>query len=525
MTSRQEHCSTKTAVIYARYSSGNQREESIDSQLRVCNRYAADNGYRVIAEYSDSAISGLTDQRPGFQKMINESFKGTFDTVLIYSHDRFSRSRCDAATYKAKLKVNGVRVISVTLPLDDSPESSLVNGIMEDFAQYYSENLSRTTKRGLEENALHCKSNGALPLGYKSENGNLVIEPVGAKAVQTIYEKYADGYGKKEICEYLNQAGYKTARGGEFKINGIHTILSNERYLGIYIYDGIRHEGGIPAIISQELYDRVQEKIEFKRRAKGRRKAMEEYLLSGKVFCGRCGKPMVGESGKSSTGEVYRYYKCSGRKKKAGSCDKSTEKKEDLENIVLEYICSEVLTDERIEEIAEEEFALLEDEAADKTLLKAMEKEYAEVSSKIENVLEAIEQGLFTPKTKQRLMDLEERQSELEDKIVREKLKKPEFTKDHIIFWLEKFRGGSIEQFEYKRLVMDALVNSVFIYDKENGDKQYVIAVNLKNSSTRTLKSSDIHKMGHQNKQHPNFFVLKRLAVFNFLLSNWNRTA
>lgn len=154
---------TKTAAIYARYSSSNQREESIDAQLRICRKYAEENGYSIIKEYTDSAISGRTDQRPAFQQMIQDSAKGGFETLLIYSHDRFSRNKYDTAAYKTRLKKNGVRIVAVTLPLDDSPESGLMESIMEGFAQYYSENLARSTKRGLEENALHCKSNGPLP--------------------------------------------------------------------------------------------------------------------------------------------------------------------------------------------------------------------------------------------------------------------------------------------------------------------------------------------------------------------------
>ena len=147
----------KNAVIYARYSSGNQREESIDAQLRICRKYADDNDFIVLDEYTDSALSGRTDQRPAFQRLIEDSNKKRFQTVLVYAHDRFSRNKYDTAVYKRKLAKNGVRVLSVTMPLDDTPESSLMEGIMEGFAQYYSENLSRSTRRGLEENALHCK--------------------------------------------------------------------------------------------------------------------------------------------------------------------------------------------------------------------------------------------------------------------------------------------------------------------------------------------------------------------------------
>lgn len=513
---------SKNAAIYARYSSSNQREESIDAQLRICRKYAEENGYSIVKEYTDSAISGRTDQRPAFQQMIQDSTKGGFETLLIYSHDRFSRNKYDTATYKTRLKKNGVRIVAVTLPLDDSPESGLMESIMEGFAQYYSENLARSTKRGLEENALHCKSNGPLPYGYKSENGEIVLDPLPAKVVNLIYQLYSEGYGKAKICNTLNRNGYRTSRGGEFKVNALHTILSNERYKGIYIYGDKRIEGGMPAIVSEELFDKAQAQVKRNRRARKAMKDENEYLLNGKVFCGECGSPLVGESGRSSTGEVYRYYKCAARKKDPKSCHLHTERKEELEDFVVGYICREVLTDDNIQLIAEKEFALLEEEAADKSLLMALQAEYKQVSEKVENILEAIENGIFTPKTKDRLLELEERQTELEDRIVREKLKKPEFTVDHIVYWLTKFRQGDIKDSEFRRAVINALVNSIFVYDDDtdpNKKGRIIIALNLKNGPVKTLTRSDVQQMGHHFKRNSNFCRIQRYTAVFFIAS------
>ena len=260
-----------------------------------------------------------------------------------------------------------------------------------------------------------------------------------------------------------------------------------------------RSEGGMPAIVSEELFDKVQNQVKRNRRARKAMKDENEYLLNGKAFCGECGSPLVGESGRSSTGEVYRYYKCAARKKDPQACQLHTERKEELEDFVVGYICREVLTDENIQLIAEKEFALLEEEAADKSLLMALQAEYKQVSAKVENILEAIEQGIFTPKTKDRLLELESRQTELEDKIVREKLKKPEFTADHIAYWLTKFRQGDIKDFEFRRAVINALVNSVFVYDDDtdpNKKGRIIIALNIKNGPVKTLTRSDVQQMG-----------------------------
>lgn len=508
----------KKAVIYARYSSSSQREESIESQLRICHDYAEANDLLVVKEYTDSALSGRTDQRPDFQRMIQDSARGIFDVLLIYAYDRFSRNKYDAATYKAKLKKNGVKIIAVTLPLDDSPESGLIETVMEGFAQYYSENLSRSIRRGLEENAIHCKSNGNIPLGYKrGEDGSWDVDPVGSKAVRIIFEMYADGSKKQDIAKVLNDAGYQTVQGKIFKINSFRTILENDAYLGIYKHSGYRNVGGVPAIIDQELFDRVQEQVARNRKARGRMKADEEYLLSGKIYCGLCGAPMIGESGTSKTGRTYRYYICT-KHKRQKACHKKQERKQVLEDTVIQYIKDQILTDELVELIAEREIELLEEESADKALLASLEKQYKEVSTKLENLMNAIEAGIFTAKTKERLLDLEAQQSDLEDKIVKEKLKKPEFTKDHVIFWLERFRDGSVDDEDFKKAIVNNLINAVYVYDetqKGNGGR-IAIALNITNRPTKALKSSAVTKLVDQDTQKTNFSILKKIALFWF---------
>ena len=511
----------KNAVIYARYSSGNQREESIDAQLRICRKYADDNDFIVLEEYTDSALSGRTDQRPAFQRMIEDSNKKRFQTVLVYAHDRFSRNKYDTVVYKRKLAKNNVRVLSVTMPLDDTPESSLMEGIMEGFAQYYSENLSRSTRRGLEENALHCKPNGMPPLGYKIENGQIVIDPVGARAVRQIFEMYLDGKKKTQICEELNAQGLKTRQGRPFKLSSLHPILTNERYTGCYIFNGKRTEGGIPAIVSKEMFDAVQVKVEQNRQSKGKSKAMEEYLLSGKAFCGTCGEPLVGESGRSRSGKVYHYYACANRKRHRGSkkCTKKNESKEWLENVVIDYIRDYILTDELIDEIAARAYAVLEDEISDKSLLLSYEQEFNEISKKLNNLLKAIENGIFSSSTQERLLELEERQEVLKDNIIREKLKKPEFTKEHIVFWLNRFRENKFDNMDYNKAIVNYLIDRVDVYDgDDNGShKKIVVSLKLKNTPTSLSVCSDSTKMAAQFEQYPNKIIVDKY-FFSFCI-------
>ena len=198
------------AVIYARYSSHAQREESIEGQLRVCRDYAGHAGFDVIKEYIDRALTATNDQRPAFQQMIAESASQGFDIVLVYALDRFARDRYDAAVYRKRLKDNGVRIISVTQPIDDSPEGVLIESLLEGLAEYYSKNLARGVMRGMRENALNCKAvGGIVPTGYKIDRATMkyVIDEEKAGIIREIFEMYADGASIVEICWICNSKG------------------------------------------------------------------------------------------------------------------------------------------------------------------------------------------------------------------------------------------------------------------------------------------------------------------------------
>lgn len=304
------------AAAYARYSSDNQREESIDAQLRAIREYCDRNGIRLVKIYTDEARSATTDDRPGFLQMIQDSALGLFDAVIVHKLDRFSRDRYDSAFYKRQLKKNGVRLISVLENLDDSPESIILESVLEGMAEYYSRNLAREVMKGMRETALQCKHTGGKPpLGYNvAPDGTYVINEQEAKAVRMIFEMYAAGKGYGEIVDKLNNKGYRTQTGRPFAKNSLHDILRNEKYRGIYTFnrserktDGKRNhhksknpdeiikiEGGMPRIISDEIWEKVRARMEKNKRGPAANKAKEIYLLSGLIFCGKCGGAMVG---------------------------------------------------------------------------------------------------------------------------------------------------------------------------------------------------------------------------------------
>lgn len=480
-------------VIYARYSSQGQREESIEGQLRECKSFVERNGWTIVGEYIDRALSGKTDKREAFQRMIKDSEKGRFRGVLMYTLDRFARNRYDSAMYKARLKKNGVRVFYAKQSIPDGPEGIILESVLEGYAEYYSENLSRNVRRGMMENALQCKSTGGLCLGYRwGQDGKMEIDPVGAKVVQEIFQLYADGTSATQIINYCNNKGYKTARGRPFGRNSLHTILHNERYVGVYAYEDVRVEDGVPAIISRDLFDRAQAMLKHNYTARAKSKAITDYLLTTKVFCGHCGAPMIGECGTSRHGTTYHYYKCACRKRN-GSCQKKTEKKEWLEAFVVKHTVEKALTDENIEEISTKAAALYEKECADTRLLVSLEQSLEDTDVRLKNILDLMEQGIATASTKDRLLELEGQKQDLECKIARERRKKPALTKERIAHWLYSFRGGDIHDPDYQRKVIDTLLNSVYIYDTNDGNgRRFVLSFNLSRNNTGTLTLSDI---------------------------------
>ena len=504
------------AVIYARYSSHNQREESIEGQLRKCYEYADKHGFVVIGEYIDRALSAKTDNRANFQKMIRDSERGQFEAIIMYTLDRFARNRYDAATYKARLKKNGVKLFYTEQSIGDDPESIILESVLEGMAEYYSKNLSRGVRRGLHENALKAMvTGGGMPLGYrKSADSKYEIDPATAHIVQEIFDLYGNqGMSQRQIVNYLNQQGYRTSRGKEFRLSSLERILVNKKYVGIYEYGEVEIKDGIPALISEELFMKAQKSLTHNKRTSGRMKAPMPYLLTGKVFCGHCGQPITGESGTSHTGSIYNYYKCYGRRQR--KCEKSNEKKEWLETLVVKETVKQILQPDVIDVIAEKVAELAEKEFQDKSHVNALKDELGDVQKSIRNLLKLVETGYETDDVGERLLDLNSQKADLQKRISKAENKKPLLTKDRIAFWLTKFiNDGDINDVEYQQRIIDTLVNKVFIFDNDGGGRKVVITYNTSNNikSTLTLsdiKGSDIKGFTAPNPTNPNLFIFK----------------
>jgi DNA invertase Pin-like site-specific DNA recombinase len=450
------------AVIYARYSSSGQREESIEGQLRDCHAYAQANGFTVVGEYVDKALTGRTDKRPDFQRMLRDSERGVFKAVILWKMDRFARNRYDSAMYKYKLKKNGVRLYYAKESIPEGPEGIILESVMEGYAEYYSENLSQNIKRGNYDSALELKTLGQRVLGLrKGADGRFEVDPDTAPIVKRIFREYAKGDRAKDIIARLNAEGYKTSHGGKFNKNSIRRILQNEKYIGVYAYKDIRVENGIPAIVSREIFDKCQKLVERHHRAPAADRDTF-FLLTAKLFCGKCGEPMTGDGGTSRSGKVYSYYTCNGHRQH--KCDKKRVGKEWIEEIIINRMMNILSTENFIESVADKVIEF-QSRTKDDSALKALEARQKEIERSINNLVAAIEQGIVTPTTKSRLMELEAERERVNKGIAKEIIKEPELDRDQVVWFLERFLGGNIQDEAFRAFLVDTFLNSVYLYD------------------------------------------------------------
>lgn len=509
----------KKAVIYARYSSHSQRDESIDAQLRECHEYAVKNDYIILEEYCDRALTGKTDNRASFQKMIKDAKQNRFNYVLVYKLDRFARNRYDSAMYKNMLKKHNIKVVSIKENISDSPEGIILESVLEGMAEYYSANLSQNIKRGMTENALQCKYNGSgVPLGFSiTPDKHFEIDEMGAKIVREIFDMYASGKNSAEIINYCNGKGYKTSKGQIFNKNSISRILTNEKYIGTYRHGDIIVENGIPSIIDKDLFEKVQMMYKKNYTSRARGKADIDYLLSGKLFCGHCKEHMYGISGTGKSGKKHYYYSCSTRKEKH-NCDKENESKEWLENLVVQTTVKQVLTDENIEMIAAKAVEIMEKEFADSSMLEYYEKELNNTRKQIKNIVDMIANGLANMSIGEKLTELETYQKDVIENLEYEKMKKPTLTKEQIIFWLESFRHGDANDTDYKRRIISALVHSVYVYDTDDGGRKFILNFNTSNNNQLEVESSYTDYSLHQRVSIRTPLYMCNYAVFSFIL-------
>lgn len=450
-------------VIYARFSSHTQTEQSIEGQLKVCYDFAKANNYTVVGEYIDRAISGTSDNRPEFQRMIADSERHTFEGVLVYQLDRFSRNRYDSAINKAKLKKNGVRVISARENIADDASGILIEGVLESMAEYYSAELAQKIHRGMEINAKKCLSNGSNPgLGFKvAEDRTFYVDEDEAIIVREIFERYAKGETVTEIINDLNTRQIKTSLKRDFNKNSLHRLLRNKRYIGTYLYKGEETPGGMPRIIEDELFERVQAILDKNKAAPARSRGKEEYVLTTKLFCSYCREMMTGYGGTGKSGKVYHYYACKNAKKH--KCQKKVVDKNRIEKIVYDT-CARLLTDENIRRIAEALDAVYKNEQ-DTFAEKRIRDAIKEADKAIENLWAALEKGEASGMITERITKRQQEKVALEAQLAIEQKKGAFCSKEKVIFFLQQLQKGSYSNPVHRRCTISIFIRAIYLYD------------------------------------------------------------
>ena len=231
------------AVIYARYSSLSQNEQTNEGQVRICKAFAESKGFNVVKVYMDKARTGTNDHRPAFQKMISEASSEAFKNIIVYKFDRFARNRLDSMMYKQQLKKQyGVRVISALEPVSDDEGGELYEMFVEWNDEKYSQRLSKRIRDGLTTSVNNGTYTGChLICGYKlidtekiGKKGTIhkvVIDEEQAEIVRCIFTEYAKGTDKKEIADALNAHGWRY-KGKLFNKRTFESWLSNEKIYG-----------------------------------------------------------------------------------------------------------------------------------------------------------------------------------------------------------------------------------------------------------------------------------------------------
>lgn len=453
------------AVIYARYSAGpRQTDQSIEGQVTVCTNFCKQRGLTVQEVYADRHISGKTDDRPEFQRLIRDAKSKKFEVVVVYKTDRFARNKYDSAIYKRELRQAGVQLLYAAETIPEGPEGIILESLMEGLAEYYSAELAQKIKRGIHESAVKGRVIGnSVPLGYRtSAEHTYEIDPETAPVVRKIFEMYIKGISCSDICRYLTERGFRTRRGQPFNHNSINRILNNKKYIGIYEAAGVIYQDKIEPIVSQETFLLAKREMQRRKKGKATRADTADYLLAGKLFCGHCGSLMHGVSGTSKTGSTHFYYTCAKKRKKL--CDKKSVAKDYIERLVVDLTRDYVLKENRLRMIAEKMYQLQAESDTTQEEIGQYRKMLRENKTASENILRAIEKGMATDTLLARLKTLEDEQKSILGEIAFLESRDFSLSVDELEFFLLQFVQRDDEE-DYNRRIIKSFISRVVLYD------------------------------------------------------------
>ncbi|MDO5501287.1 MAG: recombinase family protein [Propionibacteriaceae bacterium] len=460
-------------VGYYRYSSSGQNEMSIEQQRERVHRWAKEKGLQVVREYADAAKTGTNTDRPEFQQMMRElpSIRPAY--VAVWKNNRFGRDRLDLVVTKRQIRSLGIRVhyIEGQSPTDD-PDSSLLEGVNDAFAEYFSRQLSADIRRGVAYNAEHALSNGRKIFGFLTgPDKRYVRDPETAPVVEQVFADYARGKPMQRIADELNATGQRTTYGKLFTVKTLNKLLKSRAYVGEYSYAGYVVEGGMPQIVDDETFEKVQRMFAVNKR-RGAKSKVElaamgddapDYWLTGKLFCHRCGSAMEGVSGTSKTGRKYRYYYCQAQRKK--KCSAKPVRKEAIEERVVEVVESFLDDTEMLASLAVDMADhYRRTHSRGEEVLRALEARRKDVERKLANFVRAIAIGIMNDSTADAMAALEQQKKELNAAIQAENVKASLFEDEASIgAFYQRFAHATMDTAETRGLLFEYFVDKIFV--------------------------------------------------------------
>ena len=486
----------KTAVIYARYSSDSQTEQSIEGQIRVCKQYAERNGLLVVDSYIDRATTGTNDNRAAFQQMLKDSKRRQWSVVIVYKLDRFARNKYESVVNRKKLTDNGVELVSAMENIPDTPEGKLFLAVIEGFNEYFSEDLKQKVNRGLKESWLKGNATGGLPpYGYVIKDKKYVIDETEAEVVREIFRKYAQGYRAVSIAEDLKARNVRRKCGKHITHKYVYVILHGRRYTGVVEHQGTEYSNIFPPIITKELWLQVNTINEENKIAPGRKKEIYDYILFGKLVCGNCKQRMSGESGTSKSGEIHYYYVCLSKRKKKADCECKAVKKQVLEDYVIDATVAMLRKNSLIAKIAETIVKVHEKMMRDDNGLQILIKKRDETKRAADNVVKAIEQGIIMEFTKDRLTALQDELNRLEIEINKEAQKSyAHLTVQEVEKYLLTKVFENPDDIKTRKLLVNAFIREIIWY----GDRLVITYNFQENVIPERLTKSHIEEVEKQ---------------------------
>lgn len=474
------------AVAYCRYSSEAQRDgHSIEAQLSAIKDYCARENMTLVGEYIDEAKSGRTAERDEFQKMIADASEHKFDVVVVHKLDRFSRERYDFAVYRRILRNNQIALRSVLERIDDTPESIILESMLEGMSEYYSKNLSRETKKGLYARARKGLVCSNRPFGYDVVDSKFVINEADVEIVRDIFRRVILGESLASIGRSLEEKKIRGARGGVFEYNNLRKIIRNTIYYGDYTFGGeVVSKAVVNPILSFDTWIVANAKLDEKSRKVYKRYRTEDYMLTGILFCGQCGGHYSGHCSHGRNGKVYRRYRCSNSAK--AKCSASVFLKDDLESFIVDAVTRDLSSDQTIAMVTEQLYI-----ESKKRLTKSdyalIKKELDSTKRKKERILDVYIDGKISKEEfTTRAAGINERIRILESKLSDAGNASLSFSKELIRaslkYYYESLRSKTIDN---PALFITTLVEKITVYDD-----RFDIVYLLSGHDGQSLKSS-----------------------------------